>query len=61
MLKNILKVNGVQEMNKGQQKSINGGGPGSNCDDIQGCRYGGYLSFAGGGVVLNCCAGTPNQ
>ncbi|AXT58476.1 hypothetical protein D1815_22965 [Aquimarina sp. AD1] len=62
MLKSILKENGVQEIKKNEQKSINGGVLSTNCDDIQGCQYGGYWTPTfRNGIVLICCAGTPDN
>ncbi|WP_299439693.1 hypothetical protein [uncultured Aquimarina sp.] len=61
MLKNILNVNGVQELNKKEQKTVNGGTFHTNCDDIQGCMYGGSLVFIGGRPRLMCCAGSPDN
>ncbi len=42
MLKSILKLDGAQELNKSEQKSINGGGrPGSCCDpELHCCTFG---------------------
>lgn len=62
MLKNVLNVNGVKKLDKKAQEKINGGVLHTNCDDIQGCDYGGYWSPTWReGVVLVCCAGSPDN
>jgi len=62
MLKNILKENGVQEIKKNEQKGINGGITSTSCDAIQGCANGGFWTPTWrNGLVLICCAGTPDN
>ncbi|WP_343914701.1 hypothetical protein [Aquimarina litoralis] len=62
MLQNILNVEGIEKLNKDTQKEINGGIINTNCDDIQDCQFGGYwVPTFRNGVVLVCCAGSPNH
>ena len=54
MLKNILNLNGAQELSKNEQKSLIGGGPG---DCLQGCNSQWDCEQAGGQWVS---VGTSN-
>jgi len=52
MLKKILKLNGVQELNRKELKKISGGGFG--CDPIDGNGGGGSGGGNGGGPICFC-------
>lgn len=61
MLKNILNLKGIEKLNKTAQKGVNGGTLHTNCDDIQGCQYGGFYFQTGSRWILSCCAGSPDN
>ncbi len=64
MLKNILKVNGAQKLNKSEQKTINGGGLtafgcASSCPPgCLNCMSSGSVS-CGAGTNVQCNNGAP--
>ncbi len=49
----MLKLDGVQIMNKSTQQSINGGGYWGGCDEGGNC----WVS----GAWVSCCAGPPDN
>ena len=54
MLKNILKLDGAQQLSKNQQKSINGGLLSCGMDGDLPCRPG-YYCFVGQGGPAGYC------
>jgi hypothetical protein len=62
MLKNILKLDGAQQLSKKEQKEINGGkinctSKSNNCPAGQCCKVGNYCGPIGGPVL--CYAPAP--
>ncbi|MBW1298858.1 hypothetical protein [Aquimarina litoralis] len=62
MLQNILNLKGIEKLNKDSQKKINGGVINTNCDAVPSCPFGGYRTPTfRKGLMLVCCAGSPDN
>lgn len=51
MLKSVLKMKGIQQLNKNELKTLHGGGP-SNCDPTKLCPF---APKCGDDEHVHCC------